>query len=121
MRRREFILPGGAAAAAWPFATPAQQAAMPVIGYLGAATPELFAGRLRAFRQGPGEHGYVNVAIDCRWAEGQFDRFPAWVADLIRRQVSVLTAPGNTPGGGGGGRGGRGARPPPGHQQRPLL
>ena len=73
---------------------------MPVIGYLGAATPELFAGRLRAFRQGLGEHGYVNVAIDCRWAEGQFDHFPAWVADLIRRQVSVLTAPGNTPGGG---------------------
>ena len=100
MKRRTFIAALGSAAA-WPLVARAQQPTMPVIGYLGAATPELFAGRLRAFRQGLGEHGYVegrNVAIDYRWAEGQYDRFPALVADLIRRQVSVLTAPGSTPG-----------------------
>jgi putative ABC transport system substrate-binding protein len=100
MNRRTFIAALGGTAA-WPMVTRAQQPTVPVIGYLGAATPELFAGRLRAFRQGLGEHGYVegrNVAIDYRWAEGQYDRFPALVADLIRRQVSVLTAPGSTPG-----------------------
>ena len=100
MKRRTFIAALGSAAA-WPLVARAQQPTMPVIGYLGAATPELFAGRLRAFRQGLGEHGYVegrNVAIDYRWAKGEYDRFPALVADLIRRQVSVLTAPGSTPG-----------------------
>ncbi len=68
-----------------------------MIGYLGAASPELFATRLTAFRRGLGEHGYVesrNVAIEYRWAEGHYDRFPALTSDLLRRQVSVIAAPG---------------------------
>jgi putative ABC transport system substrate-binding protein len=78
----------------------AQQPAMPVIGYLGAASPDLWADRLRAFRQGLGETGYNegrNVTTEYRWAEGRYDRFPAFAADLVRRRVSVITALGTTP------------------------
>jgi ABC-type uncharacterized transport system substrate-binding protein len=96
--RRRFLATLGGSAVAWPLA--ARTEAPPVIGYLGAASPELFATRLTAFRRGLGEHGYVesrNVAIEYRWAEGHYDRFLALASDLLRRQVSVIAAPGSTP------------------------
>ena len=93
MKRRDFIAALGGAAA-WPLAARAQQPAMPVIGFLGSSTSGALRQQLAALRVGLKEAGYVegqNVEIEYRFAEGQFDRIPAIVSDMLRRSPAVLT------------------------------
>jgi putative ABC transport system substrate-binding protein len=99
MRRRDFVTLLGAATA-WPFAVRAQQPAVPVIGFLGAASPDGYAPFVGGFLRGLKEAGFIdgeNVAIAYRWAEGRYDRLPALAADLVAKRVSVIVATGGLP------------------------
>jgi len=100
MQRREFITALGGAAAMWPFATSAQQPVVPKIGYMSSRSLADSSLLVAAFRKGLSEAGYVegqNLAVEYRWAEGQYDRLPALAADLVQRGVSVLVATGGEP------------------------
>src|SRR5262245_19715137 len=95
MKRREFITLLGGATLAWPLVASAQQ--LPVIGFLDGASLETRREHVAAFHRGLSETGYVigrNVAIEYRWAEGQMDRIPQFVVDLVQRQVAVIATPG---------------------------
>jgi putative tryptophan/tyrosine transport system substrate-binding protein len=101
MRRRAFIMLIGGAAASWPFALRAQQPTLPVVGFLDNGSANNAAARnLPAFRKGLNETGTIegqNVTVEYHWLEGQLDRLPAILVDLVRRQVAVIATPGSTP------------------------
>jgi putative ABC transport system substrate-binding protein len=99
-RRRDLIALIGGAALVWPRRAPAQQPSLPVIGFLSVGSVDRFQPGVAAFRQGLGEQGYVegqNVAIDFRWAGGDYDRLPALAVDLVSRRVAVIFAAGGSP------------------------
>ena len=98
MKRREFVRIAGSVVLGWPLIARAQQPAIPVVGYLGAKSPERMSLRLGAFRQGLEQAGYAegrDVSIEFRWAHGHNDRLAALAAELVQRKVSVLAAPGS--------------------------
>jgi putative ABC transport system substrate-binding protein len=99
MRRRDFLTLLGGAAAAWPIAARAQQRALPVVGWLGSGSPQTFAPDVAAFHKGLNEIGFAegrNVAVEYRWAEGQYDRLPRLAADLVHLGVAAILASGGS-------------------------
>src|SRR5262249_17762635 len=100
LKRREFITLLGGAAVAWPLAAPAQQPAMPVVGFLSSRAPGESADLVAAFRQGLAEAGYVegqNVSLEFRWGEGRYEQLAGYAVELVRRAVTVIVTAGGDP------------------------
>ena len=100
MRRRDFIRALAGSAVAWPLAARAQRPAMPVVGFLGSESPDVWAPRLQELRRGLSEVGFTegqNLSIEYRWAQGRNERLPSMATELVRHQVRAIIAPGSTP------------------------